>query len=213
MQIHYVRAGECFSAIAARHGYRDPRKLYEHPANADLRRKRPDYNLLRPGDEVHIPDPSPRVHDVATGQTHVFRMPAATKAVSLRFLAPDGAPRAGLRYVFRVDGEPAREGVTDGHGAVTHEVGLDVEEVLIDLPPDESYRLRVGALDPMDDPEHGYAGVRQRLTNLGFDGAPDDADSDRARHAVAAFQLAHDLPPTGVVDEATRRALAAAHGG
>ena len=45
---HVVAQGEYFSLIAARFGFAW-KTLYEHPANAELRKKRPDPNVICPG--------------------------------------------------------------------------------------------------------------------------------------------------------------------
>lgn len=53
---HVVRQGECLSAIAKRYGFASYRIIYDHPDNAELRRARPNPNLLFPGDVIVIPD-------------------------------------------------------------------------------------------------------------------------------------------------------------
>ena len=53
-QVHEVKQGECLSSIARRFGFRDWKKIYQHPMNADLRQKRPNPNVLHPGDRIFI---------------------------------------------------------------------------------------------------------------------------------------------------------------
>lgn len=52
-----VKKGDNLHKIAKRHGYpaADWRKIYDHKKNADFRRKRPDPNMIKPGDVVLIP--------------------------------------------------------------------------------------------------------------------------------------------------------------
>lgn len=56
---HIVVEGENLSTIAQAEGFRDFRKLYDAQENAALRAKRPNPNLIFPGDEVVIPDRKP----------------------------------------------------------------------------------------------------------------------------------------------------------
>jgi hypothetical protein len=213
MGTHRVRAGECFSAIISRHGFQDPAKVFNHPRNAELRRKRRDWNQLFPGDEVFIPEVDERSTQIATGQTHRFLARPGKKTVSLRFLATDGTPRAGLRYVFQAEGLLPREGLTDAKGAVTEEVPLHVERVRVELPPVESYDLAVGSLDPVvDAPDDGVSGACMRLRNLGFEVRATRVDDPAFIHALAAFQLQRGQRPTGRFDDETRDALRDAHG-
>jgi len=68
---HVVVEGESLSTIAAAEGFRDFRKLYDAPENAELRKKRPNPNLIRPGDEVVIPDRKPLSVTVTPGATDI----------------------------------------------------------------------------------------------------------------------------------------------
>ena len=56
MQQHMVKEGECLDSIALDHGFADWRTIYDHPKNTDLRSKRPDPNVIHPGDKLFIPD-------------------------------------------------------------------------------------------------------------------------------------------------------------
>lgn len=59
MATHTVRAGENLTVIAKKYGYPDWRTIYNDPKNADFRRKRPNPNLILPGDLLFIPDKTP----------------------------------------------------------------------------------------------------------------------------------------------------------
>lgn len=50
-----VKPGDTLSAIASKHGMKW-QDIYNHPSNADFRRKRPNPNLIHPGDVIMIPD-------------------------------------------------------------------------------------------------------------------------------------------------------------
>lgn len=56
---YVVKSGDWLSKIAAAHGFSDWRDIYYHPDNAAFRAKRPDPDLIYPGDVVMIPDQSP----------------------------------------------------------------------------------------------------------------------------------------------------------
>ena len=53
---HVVEPGEHLSGIAARFGFRSTAPILGHPDNAELKKKRLNPNVLRPGDIVVIPD-------------------------------------------------------------------------------------------------------------------------------------------------------------
>ena len=53
-ELHVVEQGECLSSLTQLYGFSDYRQIYYHPNNSELRRKRPNPNVLYPGDEVFI---------------------------------------------------------------------------------------------------------------------------------------------------------------
>ena len=55
---YIVRSGDTLGKIAARHGFKNYREIYDHPANAAFKAKRPNPNLIFPGDVIVIPDKS-----------------------------------------------------------------------------------------------------------------------------------------------------------
>ena len=56
MAVYVVKRGDTLSSIAARHGIASWQALYDHPSNASFRAKRPNPNLIQPGDRLNIPD-------------------------------------------------------------------------------------------------------------------------------------------------------------
>lgn len=55
MTIHVVKSGETLSGIAKKFGLKSWQELYNHPSNSAFRAKRPNPNLIYPGDQVLIP--------------------------------------------------------------------------------------------------------------------------------------------------------------
>jgi hypothetical protein len=65
MATHVVKKRENLSAIARQYGYSDWKALFNHPANAVFRKKRPNPNLVFPGDVLVIPDKPAAVQKAA----------------------------------------------------------------------------------------------------------------------------------------------------
>ena len=81
MPITYtVRSGDTLGKIAGKHGFKDYREIYDHPANAIFKAKRPNPGLIYPGDVIVIPDKG-------------ARLPSATSTAS-GGTSPTGATRS-----------------------------------------------------------------------------------------------------------------------
>jgi hypothetical protein len=87
---HTVRAGETLSSIARAHGYADWKAIYDHPNNAELKRKRPNPGLILPGDVLFVPDrgssPSARKTEfqvIVTDSITLARIPNITLSLRL----------------------------------------------------------------------------------------------------------------------------------
>lgn len=55
MPVYTVRNGDTLSGIARKYGLPSWRVLYHHPSNKSFRQKRPNPNLIFPGDRINIP--------------------------------------------------------------------------------------------------------------------------------------------------------------
>ena len=53
---HIVKRGENLPMIAKKYGFHDWKTIYDHPNNREFRKKRPNPNLILPGDQLFIPD-------------------------------------------------------------------------------------------------------------------------------------------------------------
>jgi N-acetylmuramoyl-L-alanine amidase len=90
MPIDYqVKAGECVGSIAAAHNV-PWEKVWNHPKNAELKKKRKDPNVVREGDTVHIPDIQPAQFSVATGARHRFVVKRPMAKLRLRVVVDMG---------------------------------------------------------------------------------------------------------------------------
>lgn len=206
MRIHVVRQGEHLASIAWRARV-SAEAIWDHPANAALRRLRRDPNVLAPGDVLTLPDPVSRRLTVTPGDHHRFvtQVPRVTLDVSV---GDEHGRWSG--EAFRVEGAGAViTGTTDGQGVAHVEVPVDVPSVQLVVPGrHRRLRLDVGHLDPID--EEG--GARARLANLGHLRATPPGVPDGLREGVEEFQRAEGLRPTGELDAETLETLSRRHG-
>ena len=72
MTSHIVQKGENLSQIAKQYQLNDWRLIYNHPSNAAFRERRPNPNLILPGDKLFIPPRENKTVTVRTGQMHRF---------------------------------------------------------------------------------------------------------------------------------------------
>ncbi len=138
----------------------------------------------------------------------VNRFTATVPTVSLTVkLVGGGVPLA--QTTCMITGIPGvSTATTDADGLLKLKVPVHVQTATIDVdnPPFHAV-TQIGHMDPPDT----TSGVRMRLRNLQFlhdYNAPDEYFGG----ALAAFQRTNELPPSGELDDATRKALVAAHG-
>jgi hypothetical protein len=210
---HVVTQGECFVSIARKYGVAW-KTLYDHPANADLKSRRKNPNVLLEGDVVEIPDRPEKNVTVPTEDKHRFVVDLPRAKVRVHVKDADGQAHEGKRYVLRV-GDLEEEGTVPADGLIEHDVPVDATEGTITIffdppaedeagegedqpgPPAPTFHqiaLRIGHLDPID----CDAGAQARLENLGF-------------HDVLSFQRKHGLEETGELDDATKQKLEELH--
>ncbi len=221
-QIHTVRQGETLSEIAFRFGYANAEELYRHPDNADLRNKRPNPNVLHPGDEVVLPDHRMRKESAGAGKKHQFRRGAPQKLLKLKLhdhRQPDKFKNVAYTLQVTSDvGTSELSGKLDGEGVLNQQVHVSAKEgvLKLDFPTQSadadnawSLRILIDHLDPVEE----VTGCQARLANLGYDcGALDGDEGPRTKAALQDFQARHGLDITGEVDDKTLAALVADHG-
>jgi Putative peptidoglycan binding domain len=207
---HVVRQGECLSSIASENGFSDYRTIYDHPDNADFKQKRPNPDLIYPGDEIAIPDKTPSAHECQTGADHRFTIPRVRALVRVAVLETDDQPLADTPYALRF-GDQVLEGRTDDDGVLEQPVPATIEKATLALTDlDVEVELQFGELDPIDE----ATGVQARLNNLGFwCGEVDGKVGPKTKAALSAFQASRALEPSGELDDTTRERLSASHEG
>ncbi len=213
--IHVVKQGDCLYRIAQRYGFADWHTIYDHADNAAFRAKRPNPNVIYPGDELAIPDKDTK--QVTLGTTSKHTLQVKRQKVMLRVELRDelDEPLAGKEYELKL-GQSVYEGTTDGDGILEEKVKASEElgELTVWGSSDREaerwfWNISVGHLDPVEE----LVGVRQRLNNLGYYCEARGAEADDSlRFAVKGFQRAAELEVTGEVDDATRSKLVELHG-
>lgn len=207
---YVVRAGDCTASIGRQFGL--PWKtIWDHPANAELKRLREDPGVLQPGDVVEVPERQRRYEQARTGTSARFVLTLPPVELRLRLQA-SGVARSGKDYVLELEDGSLREGKTDGDGCVIEQVPASARRVTVrmEIPGmgKEEYVVKLGHLDPISD----VRGLQQRLTNVGFQcSVTGELDGDTG-HALALFQEQEGLEVSGAPDDATRSRLLEVHG-
>jgi hypothetical protein len=199
---YVVRQGDTLMKLAAERGL-VASDVWADPKNEELRKRRPDMDVLAPGDVLYLPDPPKNWLPIAKGTTNRYKATVPKVTVHLVIQDEEGLPLADAPCVIRGLGDPV-ERRTEADGGLSIEVPVLLREVSVELPDHGLvYPVRVGDLDPIEE----RSGVAMRLAHLGYL-SREDVDS----HAISAFQAAQGLDPTGEMDETTRAALETAHG-
>ena len=209
LQKHKVKQGECISSIAYNYGF-FPDNIWNNPANAKLKEKRKDQNILSPSDLVVIPDKTLREETGATGERHHFRRKGVPEIfrVCIKF---DGEPRANEPYTLNVNGI-FHNGTSDDEGNIECPIPPNTHEVKLYLgsePEMYEYTFSLGHIDPITE----IRGIQERLKNLGFNCGLVEKDlGSETKKAIKAFQAKYEFPVTGQVDEETREKLILEYG-
>ena len=208
MPINYqVKQGDCISSIAFENGF-FPDTIWNHPNNAELKKKRADPNVLMPGDMVFVPDKRPKEVSEPTNQVHKFKCKNTPEKFKLQLLI-GGEPRVGEEYELEI-GDLKFSGKTDSQGRIEQSIPPNARNgKLILANGEEIYQLRLGNLNPSDE----ITGAQGRLWNLGlYFGAIDGKMSDELEEAILDFQFSRNIEPDGELNQATKDALEQAYG-
>ncbi len=168
-----IEQGESLLSIAYEGGFDTWKRVWDDPANAELRERREDPQALLPGDELVVPrrktDPT---EPCSVNKIHRFRLVRPRAWVNLRMLDDAGEPIVGARFELVLEGE-THCGTTDPDGFLSVEVTPTAREGTIRLWSEDrrnafEARLAVGHIDPRSE----WSGFLGRLQNLGVGALP-----------------------------------------
>jgi len=216
-ETYKVKQGDCLSSIASRYGFKSYRSIYDHPQNADFKKRRPNPNLIYPGDELYIPALEVKDQNGATDKLHSFRVSKPMVKLRIKLLDRDREPYKYKKYQIQIDSPPRTcSGHTTAKGLAEALIPAEAtagklqlwltddadDQASIEMP------LQIGHLDPAEE----ITGVQARLNHLGFAcGAADGIVGPKTRAALKRFQEEYGLEETGEIDDATRDKLAELH--
>jgi N-acetylmuramoyl-L-alanine amidase len=211
---HTVKQGECLSSLAKRFGYVDFETIYDHAENAELKKLRPNPNIIFPGDVVYVPEHEIKELDRATEALHSFILESSKTLFRLRIKDSEDKAFANRPYELNVD-DKVFDGKTDGDGRMEQEIPADARNGSVILYKTSAktgvvavITLNFGHLDPVQE----ISGIQSRLNNLGFgSGRVDGKLGPKTKAALIDFQRKFGLSETGQPDEQTKAALEQAH--
>lgn len=202
MSRYVVRQGDCLSSIAALRGYSCD-TIWNHPDNAELRKKRKNPNVLLAGDVLELPDKGDKSVSLAPAQLHRFTLKRPSPRLRLQ-LRDNGELLKNENFELVVDGKTV-PGTTDGDGKVDLEIPAHVTTAKLRMPGRKrTWSLQIGHLDPVDE----VTGAQARLKQLGFYAGPLDGElTPLTVAALKSFQRKHGVAVSGALDAATTSAL------
>jgi hypothetical protein len=220
---HTVAQGECLSKIAHQYNLDGWKKLWEHPRNEPLRKKRKSPHVLLPGDAVALPGID--VYEIVrpTDATHRIKVKNSTSTARavVVFRDSEGEALSSEAYELRYeDGgtSHSKQGQLSGSGELREELPVTVQHVEVLLPDlGQRYQLKLGHLDPTEDGQGKFvaSGVEGRLAALGYlhrEAAATHIEDSKA--AVSAFQqrVMGRKEASGELDAETCRKLEETYG-
>lgn len=213
MKPYVIKQGDHLLKLAHLMGF-DADRVWNDGANAELKAARSEPTMLQAGDILMVPDEPKKQLDLKHEAKNEFVAKVPKIAVSVA-VTDDDEPLANEPYVVEGLGDDQTR-TTDADGMVSFEAPVHLREVTVRFENVElAFRVGIGELDPIDTD----AGVRMRLTQLGFYGPKlggedryVERDDSQLAAAIAAFQSKHGLEVTGTMDDATEEALRDAHG-
>lgn len=218
MANHTVEQGEYLGSIAARYGFRDWRAIYDHPKNEKFRQRRPNPNVIYPGDVIFIPDKDEKTVSGATGCTHKFQV--KNPQHYLKIILKDSERKVLQNVDYRLTiGEETFTGKTGADGLVYHRLPVNASEGTLTVDQlGFGWSLKIAHLDPVHEEAEDtpiLTGIKARLKNLGFYfGEVDDEFNPETQDAVQRFQqiIESRKDPDGQLDRQTRESLLKEHG-
>lgn len=223
--MYTVREGDYLAKIAKQHGLGNWQRIYDHEQNAEFRKKRPNPNVIYPGDQVFVPDKEPREVTCMTEKKHTFVLQLDKPLVRVQLRDSDGYALPIAKYELKLASQTYSRSVAgkDGPKRVCIEKGLIDEKIKTDDDegelkiwvydekgdPDFTYTLKIGYLDPVEE----MKGIQARLNNLRYDcGKVDGVKGPKTEKAVKQFQKANNLLVDGKPGPKTQAKLREIYG-
>lgn len=214
MPSHTVKKGECLSGIARQHGIPRWQTIYDHERNAEFRSKRPNPDLIYPGDKLYIPDKEPKEDSRPTDDRHRYRLNAGKLPLKLTVSRPYQDDLADRPYELHAGGRTF-SGTIPKSGTIEHDIPPAATEAELVVHPfkgeGEHFRwlLKIAELAPVESTE----GIQQRLNSLWFYAGPEDGIcGPMTKTAIRCFQRRHDLVVDGIPGPKTQAKLKEVYG-
>lgn len=213
---HTVKQGENLGKIARQYKIGDWKEIYLHPSNADFRKKRPNPNIICPGDALFIPEQKSQRVTVRTGAGHRFVVCRAYEELKLRLVDDEGNLLANLKTRFDLGAGP-QTAITDSRGMLTIQVDdPELQELRLELFADEDtetashhYDIKLSHLDAADT----LAGLQGRLNALGYDcGVVDGIYGNQTKAGIMSYQQHKGMTVDGQASAAIYAAVAKDYG-
>lgn len=118
MAVHVAKPGDCFDSLAKENGFYNYKTLYDHGDNATLKGARPNPNQLAEGDNVNIPDKTPKKVALDLDKEKKFVVDRKKTKVRVKLMSSQDKMLAVSECTFTVgsftkSGQPA-EGLIEG---------------------------------------------------------------------------------------------------
>lgn len=209
-----IKQGECFASLCKEQGFHDPAVLHQSPANANLKRTRPNPHILVAGDTVQIPDKQQKTESLTLEQHKRFTVLGLVTEFSLILEDFEGQAFANKHYVLDVAGHK-QQGQLDASGKLTEKIDASALHAELTVYLDDAQKntlfwvLELGALPPLG----MHAGVQARLNNLGYFCANETGNvEDTTKAAIRAFKAKNGLPVSDIADSRFKTVLMGQHG-
>jgi len=206
---YIVQQGDCLESIAFAVGL-PWRTIWDDPRNASVKHARRSANILLPGDRLYIPQITLKTVNRPTDHNHLFVRKNLMSKLRL-CIKRVGEPRRNEAYTLEIDGKLFR-GKTDANGCIEVAIPPDAKGGTLTVGERRWHQqvipIELGGMDPVTE----IFGVQKRLRSLGFDCQPTGELDDLTSAAVASFQQAEDLSPTGDLDQQTIEKLKSRYG-
>ena len=214
MNTYIVKSGDCFASIAKQFGFHDADMIYQHPANAELKKQRANLHVLKPGDKVCIPDKKTKTIELTPDVCTVLTIKGLLTELKLLIEDFDGNPLVNTEYQLDVVGTQYL-GRTDDSGMLVEKIDASAKKATLILFLDVHKKdclfwpLELGGLTPHSD----ICGMQARLNNLGYYCANESGDIDSStKNAINAFKTSNGLTNDSVIDQALISKLASVYG-